>query len=790
MNVSRRWLEAFLSRDLDPTDVADRLAMLGAPVDAIEPLHADLDGIVVALVEAVVAHPNADRLRVCTVNDGSPERRNVVCGASNVAAGHRYPFAPVGATLPGGLRIEKRKLRGEVSEGMLCSGRELGLSEDHEGLLELEGNSAPGTPLLEALPVRDDRLVVDVTPNRADLLGHKGIARELAASYGTPFRLPVIPGSRAGDLTPPVRAGAEGTTAGIRVAIADREGCARFLGGVIRGVRVGPSPAWLRARLGAVGLRSINNVVDATNYVLYELNQPLHAYDLATLRGGLITARSARGEETLRTLDDQERRVSPGMTVIADAERVIGVAGVMGGAETEVTQHTTDVFLECAWFRPAAVRATRKALGLSTDASQRFERGTDLWGAADAFRRGMDLILSVAGGEPDGPGVDVWPAPTYPSRVFLRLARVTQVLGVDLPLRTVEDALVGIGATVVAKPADGRLAVDVPGWRPDLTSEIDLVEEIARLVGYDRIPSDLGPFRPGRQGESLEWGMASRMREGLVALGLFETLTLPVGPDAGGVALANPLSSEHGYMRSALLPGLVRQVEGNWAGHTRDVRLFEIGTVFQAPENPEGRPVEAQHTAVVFTGSREPRHWTDAGRTPDLDRWDLKGMFESVAQLANPGATVQVEGDNWVARLPDGTVVGSAARLAADAPPWAAPLFGFEIEIAPTTRASRPFCPWPSMPAADRDLALVVPQGVPAADVIRVIQIAAGALLETVDPIDEYRGAGLGEGERSVAFRLRFRAADRTLRDAEVDAAVNQVCRELEGTLGVTLRTA
>src|SRR5688572_14241373 len=351
MNISLRWLEAFLRRELEPRDVAERLTMLGAPVDAVEPLHTDLGEIVVGLVEEVRQHPNADRLRVCLVNDGTPERLNVVCGAANVTTGKRYPFARVGTTVPHGkggapMKIERAKLRGEVSEGMLCSARELGLGQEHDGILELDTDAAPGTPLLEAVPLSDHRLVVDVTPNRPDLLCHKGVARELAASYQTPFRLPVVPGAETLDVPPARRTGTSGKTGPITITIEDQASCPRFHAALIRGTRVGTSPAWLRQRLEAVGVRSINTVVDATNYVMLELNQPMHAYDAATLRGAALIVRRGQAGERVVTLDDEERKLDGETIAIADAEGVIGLAGVMGGASTEVSLATTDVLLE------------------------------------------------------------------------------------------------------------------------------------------------------------------------------------------------------------------------------------------------------------------------------------------------------------------------------------------------------------------------------------------------------------------------------------------------------------
>ena len=790
MNISRRWLEAFLNRTLDPRDVAERLGMLGAPVDAMIAVHQDLRDLVVARVEAVRPHPNADRLRVCTVNDGGTESRNVVCGASNVVAGGAYPFARMGATLPGGLVIERRKLRGEVSEGMLCSGRELGLSDDHDGLYALDTGAAPGTPLLAVLPVDDDRLVLDVTPNRADLNGHKGVARELAASYGLPFRLPVIPGGVTGDLPPARRSAGPAMTGPLEVGIRRPTGCARFLAAVVRGVRVGPSPLWLRQRVESVGMRSINNVVDVTNCVMLELNQPLHAYDLATLRGGRIVARDAAPGETVVTLDGQSRAVGQGMTVIADGEGVIGVAGVMGGRATEVSAATTDLFLECAWFDPAGIRATRRALGVSTEASYRFERGTDLHAVPDVLRRALEMLLTVAGGTLDGVPVDVWPEPAHAPRIFLRLPRVAQVLGVELPVHEVERALVAIGASVVAKPEDGRLAVEPPGWRPDLTGEIDLIEEVARIHGYDRLPDLLRPFRPGAQAEASAEMAATRIRAGLAALGLHETVSLAMGPPDGpdNVGILNPLSADHAWLRSRLLPGLARAAELNWGHHVRDIRLFELGTVFR-PGSPGRPPEEELAVAAVVSGGRDPAHWTASGRAPDADIWDLKGLFEAAVALAYPSASVQVEGDGWEAVTLEGRVVGRAGTVRADAPLWAAPLLGWEVTIAPALRSVLRFQPYPAVPAVERDLALLLPPNVTAADV-RDRLAAAGPLLESMDVVDEYRGAGVPDGRRSVAFRLGFRAPDRTLRDAEVDAAVQRALDALERELDVTLRTA
>ncbi len=790
MNVSRLWLEGFLRRKLDSKDLAARLAMLGVPVDAIEPLHPGLDAVVVGLVESARPHPNADRLRLCLVNDGTDERRHVVCGAPNVTEGKKYPFARVGVTLPGGITLERRKIRGETSEGMLCSARELGLGQDHDGILELTTDAAPGTALLDVLPVGDDRLILDVTPNRPDLLGHRGVARELAQAYGVPFRLPEIPGAPEHELGSLRRVEApKGTVAGVTVGTEDPHGCPRFTATIIRGVKIGPSPSWLSDRLQAAGVRSINNVVDATNYVMLELNHPMHAYDLARVEGPSIVARRAKAGETVTTLDGTQRALTEEMTVIADGSRVVGVGGVMGAANTEVSETTTDLLLECAYFDPARVRRARRALGLSTDASYRFERGVDLWGLPDAQRRCAELILATAGGRIED-AIDVWPTPGNPPRIFLRTARIAQVLGAELGITVVEKYLVAIGCTVLNKPADARLAVDVPGWRPDLTSEIDLIEEIARLHGYDNFPVDLQPYRVGRLADPPMESAIAQVRDGLVGLGLLEATMLSLGPSEGegSIRLLNPLSAEDAWLRQTLLPGLGRAVETNWSRQVREIRLFEVGTGFRTA-GAGGRPVESSRVAAVISGGRVAGHWTEGGKAPDVDLWDLKSLFEATVALANPSATVQVDAGGWIARDREGHPVGHARLLELDPPAWAAPVFGLEVVISDAQRLPVRYAPLPTTPSSWRDINLLLKPATSAADAMRVMR-ASGKLLEAVEVVSEFRSEQLGEDRRAVQFRLVFRAADRTIRDEDVDAALSRILKALERELDARLRTS
>jgi phenylalanyl-tRNA synthetase beta chain len=534
-------------------------------------------------------------------------------------------------------------------------------------------------------------------------------------------------------------------------------------------------------------VRSINNVVDATNYVMFELNQPMHAYDLAKLQGGALVVRRARAGERLVTLDDVERPLTPEMIAIADGHGVIGLAGVMGGASTEVSAGTQDLLLEAAAWDPSRTRRTRRALNLSTEASYRFERGIDRWGGEAAMRRCIEVVLATAGGTLADAPLDLWPAPSHPPRIFLRPARVAQVLGLELPWAELERHLVAIGATVVSKPDDGRIAVDVPGWRPDLRREIDLVEEIARLHGYDSVPSDLRRFRVGNLSEPSEEAVSGAVRRGLVAEGFYEVVSLPMGAadGEGSVRLLNPLAADEAWLRRRLLPGLVRLVEANWANQVSDVRLFEIGTAFAAGAAGE-RPREERRLAAVLTGRREPPHWTSASTTFDI--WDLKGRLETAVALAIPDADVQVEGQAWVVRDRTGRVVGGGGPLAADAPPWAAPLFGFELLIDPAPRRPAPFTPLPTTPSSERVLALLLPAGVRTRQVEDVLYKTGGGLLERVEVESDYRGAELPSGTRSVAFRLTFRDAERTLRDREVDEVEARILGALAAELGIQRR--
>lgn len=788
MDVSYRWLKALAPTITGtPREIAERLAMLGAPVDEIIDLGAEIGDVVVARVTEVRAHPNADKLRICTVDAGGGEALQVVCGAPNVEAGRFYPFAPVGARLPGGMEIRKAKLRGEASEGMLCSAREVGLGRDHAGLMTLGGQHKPGERFRESLGLDDARLVVDVTPNRGELLSHVGIARELAPGGVDDIALPAIPGASKVKL-PCRSARREGDCGAIHVEIEDADACPRYMGAILRGVKIGPSPEWLATRLRAVGQRPINNVVDATNYVLQELGQPLHAFDLAKLRGGELVIRRARAGETLTTLDGVERALVETDLVIADGERAVALAGVMGGENSEVGDATTDLFLECALFDQRVVRKTARRLGMATDASYRFERGVDPEGQPEALQRVIELIVAIAGGQVIA-AIDVDPKPFERPVIAVRPERVARILGVAIDGAEIDRLLDPLGFEVKKSQP---VRVTVPGYRYDVRTEIDLVEEIARRRGYGSFPDALLPFRPSAVPENPQIAVQKRIRELFVRWGFLEAVTLPFTSETPGAPrLLNPLSQEDAFLRTSLLTTLLKRVEHNFAHGVRDVRLFEIGTVFRAA--PGGAAGEERRLAAAFSGARAPSHWS--GAAGNWDVYDLKALLEELAG-EYPGGRVEVAD---MGAMRGFAVISGASAVArgreapaglVDAPAWAAPVLLLEAALpaAAVKSSARKYAPLPVHPGSERDLALLVPFAVTAAELEATIRAAAGALLEEVFPFDRYEGKGLPEGTRSLAWRLRFRAPERTLTDKEVDASVDAVLKALEERHGVRRR--
>jgi phenylalanyl-tRNA synthetase beta chain len=807
MNASYEWLRAFVGVDASPTQLRDLLTAHAATVEELVPLRQDLAAIVVGRVVEAGRHPDSDHLWVTKVDAGG-ELQEVICGAPNVTQGARYPFAPVGTTMPNGMKIERRKIRGIVSNGMLCSARELGLGDNHEGILELTTDAKPGTPFLSVMPAGDTRLVVDVGANRSDLLSHLGIARELSAITGKKWSLPDI--ADLGPATPkPKSVKGSGETAGITVRVEADTKTRRYLGAVVRGVTIGPSPDWLKQRLDAVGVRSINNVVDATNYVLHELGQPVHAFDAAKIGGNQIIVRKARPKETTVTLDGVTRTLAADTVIIADAERSQGIAGVMGGRDSEVTDATRDLFIEVANFDPKLIRAGRKAAGLNTDASYRFERSVDREIAPVAMDRVLRIILALAGGSLDGKPIDIaTPAPGK-AVIKLRASRVQQVLGVAVPLKTAAKYLKGVGFGVEGQTAK-EIKVAVPAWRGDVTEEIDLVEEVARFHGYDTLPDEIRPFRPTSTVDDPLWTLSSRVRETMVGAGLLEIRPMPfvAGADESHIRVANPLSEAEAYLRTSLLETLARRTEYNFAQRNGDVRLFEIGSAFAS--DGSATPREELRLGIVVAGKRRPAHFTDP-QPPNHDEWDAKGLAElALSVVAQGRATELVAGAEdalWTLRI-DGRDAGVVTRLVVDAPVWAAPAYGVELLLGPVearhpaargkhtyiegASASRPavarYRQLPTMPPAEIDLALSVPTGTTVAAVEALIRTTAGELLEQLVLFDQYTGAGIEEGHRSLAWRLTFRHPERTLRDKEIEGRRAGIVSALQRELNVRQR--
>lgn len=806
MIVSHRWLKAFVPHDKSAEEVGELLSRHCVTLDGIRSTRADLAPFVVGLVVERAPHPDSDRLSITKVDDGSGTLLDVVCGAPNVTAGVKYPFIRTGGTMPDGLRIERRKIRGLWSNGMLCSAKELQLGFESDGILALTTDAAPGTPLLDVLEAGDVQLDLDVLPNRPDLLCTLGVAREVSALTGVALRMPDELPTVAMPVA--VQGATEASADGVTVRIDDTASCPRYVAVVIRGVRVGESPAWLRERLEGVGARSINNVVDATNYALLGLGQPTHAFDLATLSGRAIVVRAMRDGERLVTLDGTERAGVPGAAAICDAERPVAFAGVMGGRESEVTESTTDVLLEVAVFEPRFVRRVRRAVGLSTDASYRFERGVDAGFTAEAAARTAALVASVAGGTITAL-LDVGSAPSPRAAVTLRPARLAALLGDAVPTPEIVRWLEAIGCTVA--PAGDALAVTPPSWRHDLALEVDLIEEVARLRGFDALPDDLEPGRPSRIGDDPLVVTARAVRDACVAAGLLETKAMPFTARGGEGTprVLNPLAEDEPYLRASILDTLAGRAEYNLARMQGDVRLFEVGHVFLPSD---GRlPREELRAGALLLGRRRPPHFTEP-EPPHFDAWDAKALAGAMARAAWPGDPVTLEpvaegAVLWTVQA-GGRSVGTVSHVALDRPAWAGEAFGVELVLgvvpsddvappgrhahgtaieAPAARHLQVTVP-PQTPAAEFDLALLVPAGVSAAAIEGVLRRDGGELLEDVRIFDEYRGDGLPEGTRSLGWRLRFRHPERTLKDKEVEGRRQKLVGTLSRELGVTLR--
>ena len=812
MKVLLSWLREFAPIEGDPEQIAAQLTELGMELESVTRIGEGLDGIVVAKVLEVRQHPDADRIRLVDVDLGDGEALQICCGATNMAAGDLVPLATIGTVMPNGMEIARRKMRGQVSNGMLCSAAELELGDDHAGLLILPQDLVPGATITDALGIAEDiAYEFDALPNRPDTLSVMGVARDLAAHQRVAFGFPSFPTDAQGS-----------DAAGLcSVAIHAPDLCGRFLARVISGVDLGASPRWMAQRLLAAGMRPINSVVDVSNYVMLELGQPNHTYDLATLPDGALGVRWARDGETIRTLDGVERTLSRDDGVIVDGnDTAIGIAGVMGGASTEISDATSDVLFEAAWWDPAAVAATSARLNLHSEASLRFKRGVDPEMAPLAAERFGQLLGQIAGAQLHPGVVDV--EGDRPARVVVQVRprRVNALLGTTLSSDDMASLIEPIGYG--CEPAGDDLLVTVPTWRPDSTIEVDVIEEIGRHFGFSNIERSV-PASPHTGGLSPRQQDRRTLRRGLIGAGLSEAMPMPFlapgdlercGLGADGLVLANPLAAEESILRTSLLPGLLKAVAHNERHRMPGVRLFEIGRVFSVGEQGvltdvseselAGRVLsgEREHVGAVLAGEdsfravelvelllRRIGRWYDAADPSGSTAASLSAVDLVARPLAglHPGRSAAV-----VVR---GTEVGQvgevhpsvlAANDISERVAWVQLDLTAVLDLEAVPALARPVSRFPS---SDIDLAFVVPDGLAAADLHRTLVTAPGEVVPvSVELFDVFRSEQLGGDRKSLAFRVRFQELGRTLTDAEVAAARAAMIQAAAEVHGAELR--
>ncbi len=808
MKASIKWLEDFIDLSgYTPRQIADKLTMAGLEVEDLRDRFAHLDQVVAARVETVSPVPKSDHLKLCQVEAGTHGRFQVVCGAPNVREGLVAPLALPGTTLPGGVAVGVAEIRGCRSEGMLCSEAELGLGLEHAaGLLEL--NAEAGRTLRDITGREDWALEIGITPNRPDGLSIMGLARDLSALLGRPLKLP---DARLQETGPDVNTLA-------KVTVADADHCFRFAARVITDVKIGPSPAWMVDRLASVGVRSISNVVDVTNYVMMELGQPLHAYDLETVADHHLIAKSYPKGTRFTTLDGQERTLPGDVNLmICDGEKPVGLAGIMGGLNSEIEDATRHILLEGACFNATTIRRTSRALGLSTEASYRFERGADPEICALAVDRAIGLMAELAGGKVAAGLIDQYPRPFKPVVVPFFPDRCNAFLGTSHRAEDMLRVLQAIGLTVEER--DGGYQAALPSWRPDLTREVDVWEEVARLLDFDKLPATLPQPPVTRQAPPPAWTLRAQVREHLAGRGFSESISFSFHSrsfaDKLGLTedhelrrrilpILNPLSEEQGILRPLLAPSLLNALRLNQSHGRREVALFEVGAVYLS-KGLDLQPDENQTIALVWGGTTGQGNWIDPERPVDF--WDIKGVVESLAEHLNLDVAFQRSeaapvwydpAEAALVSLAGGPVWGHLGRLNKKAARGfglkeaAGPVYLAELDaevILEAGFARRPFRGWGKFPPNERDLAIVVNQDVPAARVVETIEAGGRFPLAGVFLFDLYQGDQLPAGKKSLAFRLSFQSPDKTLTDEEVNGYCAAITAALAEGLGAALRS-
>ncbi|HEX3797891.1 MAG TPA: phenylalanine--tRNA ligase subunit beta [Verrucomicrobiae bacterium] len=806
MKVTLNWLKQYVDFNWSPAELSERLTMIGIEVEGVQKIGGEFEGIVVAQVITRDKHPNADKLSLCRVNDGTGERQ-IVCGAQNFQAGDKVPLILPGASLPPKpgdkepFTIKVGKIRGVESHGMLCSPQELGLPDQVDGLLILSPDARVGQPFAEYLGRAGNDVVYDleITPNRPDLNSVIGIAREISAVTGNPLKIP-NPGN--------LPASGAKTAELIAVKIEDAELCPRYAARIIRGVKVGPSPDWLKQTLEKVGIRSISNVVDVTNYVMLEIGQPLHAFDyhLVTAANGqrptIVVRRASEGEK-FTTLDGQQRTLTNQALLIADETKGIALAGIMGGQNSEITSNTKDVLIESAYFKPQNIRATSKKLELRTDSSYRFERGGDVGICDWASRRAVQLILETAGGELAEGVVDVYPQPAEPKTISLRPEKTSQLVGIEIPADRQIKSLQSLGLELT-NAGSSTPAFRIPTFRVDLKREVDLIEEVARLFGIENIPSTPPRGAIGANAFDSVHDQLAEARRILTGLGLSEaqgqTLISSASAKLTGesVALQNPLSNDMDALRPSLIPGLLDALRHNLNRKNHDVALFEIGRVF-APNNGQVR--EERRVAIILTGQRQVPFWSGEDRAAKFDTYDLKGVLEEfLEQFGLRGYTFARREQSTTLLLESGTIQlgkNSLGELGQLLPALArrydlrdAVLIAeLNLDLLLARRnPSRMLKPLPQFPTIRRDVAMLVPEATTHEAVLGAVKQVKPANLENVELFDIFRRQNVPTGQKSLAYAFTYRNAERTLTDNEVNAAHEKLVEAFKRTLNATLR--
>ena len=817
MKLPLSWLSEFVTVEAELEEICRRLTMAGVEVENVEKHVATFTDVYVAKVLAVERHPNADRLNLCEVDAGAAGHFRVVCGAPNVHIGMRAALAKIGARLAGGVHgdgtgkledavpLQAATIRGVQSEGMLCSELELGLSKDHEGILELAPDAAPGEALATYLRMPDTVLDIAITPNRGDCLSILGLAREISALFGLKLTLPrILPGKRSA-------ASQANGHAGVMVDIRSPELCPRYAALEMSGVKIGSSPVWLRRRLELCGMRSLNNVVDVTNYVMLELGQPLHAFDGDRIADKTIVVRNAGEDREFVTLDGAKRALAPTDLMIADGEKPLAIAGIMGGQNSEVNASTTSLILESAYFEPMTIARTARRLGLRSEASYRFERGVDRSGQVRAVLRAAELIREVAGGHDAGAVVDLEPTPAKRRDIDLDLDSISLLLGFSLPAAEIKRRLKAVGMDVSAAGRN-RFKVIAPPFRPDINETADLAEEIARLSGLEEIPATVPMRAVNVMPPDPIRSFVRKTRDIMVGCGLAEVKTIgfispadnerfPGLSGAEALRVTNPLSAELSEMRRSLLPGLVTALRFNLNRETVSLHAFEIGKVFGAKD---GVPGESEHIAAITYGDYA---MAEIGRAAVKASFlTAKGIVEAYLRIANMSEQVEYE------PIPEGLAPylhpGRSARIVIDGKTFgilgelhpaemlkmelSEPCVLFELDLfqlityvsLPRQTIETP----PKFPAIRRDIALVVSEDFPAERVQKTILELGSSLLESVELFDVYGGSSIPQGKKSVALACRYRGKDRTLTDDEVNRAHASLVEAAKGRLGAELR--